>query len=388
MNPDIPHWQPLSQDTQQNQLVGYDKMRRHCPIAYSNSLHYSVLGHAELLEVLHDHKRFSNQAGRHLSVPNGMDPPLHGIFRTIIEPYFNQTAMEGFQPLCLAICEELVGLLPKGQQIDVVSNFAELFALKIQCAFMGWPSQLEQPLQEWLNANQQAIFAQDRAKLTVLAHAFDGYICEQLDARRRPDYQPVGYDVTWQLMQEQVDTGQGSRVLTNEELVSIIRNWTVGELGTIAASVAIICHYLAVHPGLQDELRECTQQQLSDAIDEILRINPPLISNRRKTTKSVTLAETHIPQGEILTLLWASANRDEKVFGTNNSYAPERNKVNNLLYGAGLHQCPGAPLARMELTMLIEQLLLKTKKWTKTEKLPITATFPAGGFKQLFLVFY
>ena len=107
MYPGISDWQPLSEEAQQDQLAYYDKIRQRCPVAHSESLHYSVLGHAEILQVLHDHQRFSNQAGRHLSVPNGMDPPQHSAFRKIIEPYFFEKAMTRFRPLCLNICKLL-----------------------------------------------------------------------------------------------------------------------------------------------------------------------------------------------------------------------------------------------------------------------------------------
>lgn len=85
--------------------------------------------------------------------------------------------------------------------------------------------------------------------------------------------------MTTQLLHERIH----GRALSDEEIVSIVRNWTVGELGTIAASVGILVHYLATHRGLQAELRG-QPGDLPAAIDEILRLHPPLIANRRITT--------------------------------------------------------------------------------------------------------
>jgi hypothetical protein len=124
--------------------------------------------------------------------------------------------------------------------------------------------------------------------------------------------------------------------------VSILRNWTVGELGTIAASAGIVAAYLAEHPELQRDLR-ANPHDLPAAIDEILRIHPPLIANRRLAATGVELGGRTIAAGERVTVLWASANRDEGVFGDPDEYDPQRNAAANLLYGRGIHDCPGAP---------------------------------------------
>ncbi|TGQ51693.1 cytochrome P450, partial [Mesorhizobium sp. M1C.F.Ca.ET.212.01.1.1] len=100
----------------------------------------------------------------------------------------------------------------------------------------------------------------------------------------------------------------------HEEIVSILRNWTVGELGTITACVGILGHYVAENPQVQQQLRE-NLHLLPAGIDEILRIHAPLISNRRVTTMPVEIGGRRIAAGERITLMWASADRDEAVFG-------------------------------------------------------------------------
>ena len=72
-----------------------------------------------------------------------------------------------------------------------------------------------------------------------------------------------------------------------------MRNWTVGELGTISASVGILAHYLAERPELQRQLRK-QPSLLPAAIDEILRIHAPLIANRRVTTRAVEIGGREI----------------------------------------------------------------------------------------------
>ena len=81
-----------------------------------------------------------------------------------------------------------------------------------------------------------------------------------------------------------------------------------------------------------------------------------------------------VAKGSRIALNWASANRDEAVFG-----GPL-----NLLYGAGIHVCPGAPLARLELRIVMEELLARTNRITLApDKEPVNAFFPASGFSSL-----
>ena len=175
--------------------------------------------------------------------------------------------------------------------------------------------------------------------------------------------------------------------MTDEELVSLLRNWTVGELATISASISILTHYLAHHPELLNDLK-AVPEQLSDAIDEILRMDAPLISNRRVVTQEVEIGGRTIPAGAKITLLWASANRDEVAFGNPDQFCPRQNAARNLLYGAGIHVCPGAPLARMELRIFMEELLKQIEAIEQADgEQPERAMFPTGGFNYLPLVF-
>jgi cytochrome P450 len=190
---------------------------------------------------------------------------------------------------------------------------------------------------------------------------------------------PPPDDITTGLLRQRI----GGRPLSQEEIVSILRNWTVGELGTITACVGILAHYLAQKPQLQRQLRE-EPGLLPAAIDEILRLHAPLISNRRVTTKPVEIGGRRIPAGERVTLIWASANRDEAVFGDPDEFRLDRDPDENLLYGRGIHVCPGAQLARLELRVVMEELLKGTSEIAPAPgRQPVLAIYPASGFSAL-----
>src|SRR5690606_7065544 len=123
--------------------------------------------------------------------------------------------------------------------------------LRIQCAFLGWPKKLHEPLRDWIRKNHEATLARDTVAMAAIALEFDGYIGELLVTRRKAGVAAPD-DITTSLLRQKI----GGRLLNEEEIVSILRNWTVGELGTISACVGILAHYLAENLLVQHLLRE------------------------------------------------------------------------------------------------------------------------------------
>lgn len=373
-----PDWNPTSPDVLRDQRAAYDAMRRRCPVAYSELLGWSLFRHEDVMRVLLDHKTFSSAVSHHLSVPSGMDQPEHIAYRRIIERYFSTARMEAFEPICRQIAVKLVLALSMRQEVEFMGHAALPFAVQVQCAFLGWPAALQEPLARWTRKNQEATLVQDRKVLSEIALDFERIIDELLETRMQAGTGPEA-DLTAALMREKV----WRRPLSNKEVASILRNWTVGEIGTISAAVGILVNYLASHPELQNQLR-AQPDMLPPAIEEILRIHGPLVANRRVTTHPVDIGGRKIKAGERITLIWIAANRDESVFEDPDSFRLDRDPSKNLLYGAGIHACPGAPLARLELRVIAEELLSRTAKLTSVpERPPTLAVYPASGFAVL-----
>ncbi len=373
-----PDWDPRSETVLANQIAAYDDLRRRCPVARSDYHHWSILRHEDVTRALMDHETFSNVVSQRISVPNGMDPPEHTPFRAIIEPFFSPEAMAEFEPICRGIVEELVNRLPERGEIELIRLIAEDFAILVQCAFMGWPERVHEPLRRWTRHNSEATLSGDRERMATVAHEFDGGIRRLLQERRDAG-EDAPDDATTRLMRAEVD----GRPIEDAEIVSIIRNFTVGELATISASVGIVVEYLARRPELQDRLR-AEPELLPAAIDEILRIHAPLIANRRVTTCPVEIGGRQIGADERITLIWASANRDEAVFDDPDEFRLDRDPSLNLLYGAGIHVCPGAPLARLELRLMIEAMLAGTSTFSLVEgNDPVRDVYPSSGFRVL-----
>lgn len=382
MSTSKPTWDPTTELQEANQVLVHDALRRRCPVAYSEQLGWSVFSHADVVRVLADHERFSNAVSRHLSVPNGMDPPEHTAYRQMIEKYFTPQRVHAFQPTVEQIADELIIPAVTGSPLEVMSRLARRFASRVQCAFLGWPADLEQSLIDWTLANSRASRDADRERLSELAAQFGAIVDQQLDSRAEGgEALSAWIDVTGELMREQIH----DRPLSYEEISSILRNWTVGEIGTISAAIGILVHHLAVQPTHQRALRD-QPNLVAGAIDEILRVHNPLFSNRRVARCPVELGGHNLQAGDRITLHWISANRDEAVFDNPSEVQLERPATHNLLYGAGVHACPGALLARMELRVFVSSLLRCTSDWKLSqESSPVLAFMPESGFHELYV---
>lgn len=376
-SPVTDHWDPHAEAVQRDQRQAYDRMREQCPVAHSAAQGWTVFRHTDVQHILHAPETFSNVVSRHLSVPNGMDPPQHAAFRQLIEPYFGTDRVRAFEPECRRIARQLLAPIAESDTVEIMDAFARPFAARVQCAFLGWPEETAPALATWTLANQAATLQQDRGVLSQLAAEFESLVQDALERRRRQDLS--GQDTTSELMRETVE----GRPLDDAEIASILRNWTVGEIGTISTSVGILIHALSEHRHLQEQLRN-QPDRIADAIEEGLRWHGPLVDNRRISLKPVTLDEQQLDAGERITINWVAANRDPEVFTAPETLDIDRDQSANLLWGAGIHVCPGAPLAQMELRVVLEEFLHHTSNIAlEPGEAPEMAHYPASGFSRL-----
>ena len=369
-------WDP--REVGDDQTRTYDALRERCPVAYSETQGWSLLRHADVLAALHDPVTFSSRVSTHVAVPNGMDGAEHAAFRAVVDRCFTPQRVAEFAPDLRRIAESLVvDLSAAGQPVEVMTALGEPYAAQAQCAYLGWPPAVAEALRAWAVDSQRATRERDRAGLDRVAAHFDRIIVAELD-RARAQAPSAPRTLTHQLLDERVD----GRPLTDEELVSIVRNWTAGELGTISAAVGIIVEFLARNPDVRARLRAGPDDLRQAAIDEMLRLEAPLVTNRRRATRPVHVADRVIPSDAPVTILWPAVQRDPAVFAEPTEFRLDRDAAGNLLYGRGPHYCPGEGLSRLELGIVLDTLLAAKPAFRLAGE-PVRASAPAGGFAEV-----
>lgn len=367
-------WDPRDSSILKDQRRAYDEMRKRCPVAHSEFMGWSLFRHEDVSAVLADPDSYSNQS-QFLAIPNGMDSPEHGRYRNALDPFFDEKQLQRFEPRAREIAIKLMTPLQPGTTLEFVEDFAKPYALQTLCALLGWPEHLWTCLEGWTHDSQQAAFTREPGAGKALATLFAEHVKTNLESHRAASSNTDG--ATDALLNLKVDGVQ----LDDEQIVSVLRNWTAGH-GTVVAGLSVLALHLASNPELQTRLRS-TPTLIPAAIEEILRVDGPLVANPRTTTRELEIQGRTIPKGERLMLMWIAANRDPQAFDDPDAIKIERNTDASLVWGQGIHICQGAALAQLEMRVALEELLLRTRSIALTEEAPQRAIYPGNGLAQL-----
>ncbi|RUO40456.1 cytochrome P450 [Aliidiomarina taiwanensis] len=358
-----------------------DELRSQHAVVKNNLGEWVLLRHKDVVAAAKDDSRFSSAVSRFLQIPNGLDGEEHSRYRALIDTFLTPAALQPFVPVFEEIAAELVQeLMQQKGPIDAVNDLGAVFAVRAQCAWLGWPSHLEQPLLQWMKNNHAATRSGSDDEKAKVAQDFDNMIKAALEHTAQKQ---EALSVTQKLQQACLD----GRLLTEAEVVSILRNWTGGDLGSMALCIGVLVAYLVqakeTNPHLFSEIAEFSLQQQEQFINEVLRIDCPFVSNRRVTRSPVHVAGVHIPAGARVKLNWTSANRDESVFAKN-EFDPKGHAANNLVYGVGKHVCPGQVLATWQLRIVLMQLIRQTPQLRADDSLQcIREVAPLGGYERV-----
>lgn len=355
--------------------VDYDRLREQGLTKTGAS--WVACRHADVVAIAQDPQRFSSGVSRFLQVPNGLDGDAHARMRGLFDPFFSPSRMAALAGLRW-VATDLVAELPRGEVIDAVTDYGSRFAVRFMTQWLGWPTDLEDELLAWMAANHEASRSGDLARTAEVAGRFDDIIRRIVTPRLlNPAASPA--DVT----DEVIALLRGEHGF-EEILVSVLRNWTGGDLGSIALCVGVLVHWLASHHEHLTEFRNLPDEALDRAIDEVLRIDDPFVSNRRVATVDAPVGGILIPAGDRVVLNWTGANRDPAVFGDPERFDPEANAAGNLVYGTGPHVCPGRPLATLELRIAVQELLRGVQRIDLVPgDEPVRAQPPVGGFESV-----
>lgn len=360
-----------------------DAQRESCPVVREEDGSMTLLAHADVRAAALDPEAFSSAVSAHRALPNSLDGEEHRAYRALIDAYLTADEVEAQEPQCRRHAAAIVDALPRGVTVRTVLDIGTPFAVRAQSTWLGWPSDIEDELVAWVDDNREATRSGERHRMAKAAERFDAIITRLLDVRRDGTID----DVTARLMRDRVD----GRPLPDSEIVSILRNWTAGDLGSLAASIGVIVHHLATDVALQGHLRGLVAagraQDFEDALEEILRIDDPFVSNRRVTTRDTVVGGERIDAGTRIVLNWTSANRDRDAFPEPDAFNPAENAHANLVFGIGPHVCPGRALTLMELRVVTWELLARTTHIAMSrERGPVRERPPVSGWAKVPIV--
>jgi unspecific monooxygenase len=359
--------------------------RRHGPLAWHEpSGRFLTFDHATAGAVLRDRRlgrlwtdrqpaaRLEpfNLLHRHQMMEN--EPPEHTRLRRLVVGAFNRGHVERLRPRVRELARQLLdGVDPRS--FDVIGEYAEPLPVLVIAELLGVDADLAPRLRAWSQAIVRMYeVAPDQQVQDDAVRAAEEFAEAVRDLARRRASEPRA-----DLVSDLVAAQDGAARLTEDEVVaSAVLLLNAGH----EASVNVFGNGLVAM--LRSGVRP-TSEQVPTCVEEMLRFDSALQLFERTATQPVTLGDVTVQEGQKVAVLLGAANRDPAVFEDPDTFRPDRDPNPHLAFGAGLHFCVGAPLARVELVESLALLLRRMPELHLVDEPEPRGTFVLRGFRRV-----
>ena len=308
------------------------------------------------------------------------EPPKHTRLRGLVLKAFNRNRIEGLRPSIQKITDDLLDAIEaKKSSFDLIADFAEPLPVKVIALLLGFPVEDEHLLRPWsqaivkmyeVNPPREHQLAAQKA-----AQEFADYVHGlMLERKKNP-----GDDLITELANVHE---AGDRLSTHELIATCVLLLNAGHEASVNGfgngMVALF-----QHPVQRDLLFKNPDALSETAIEEFLRFDSPLQYFERTATSDLELGGTSIKSGLKIVSLLGSANRDSSVFGNADVFDVTRQPNPHIGFGAGIHFCIGAPLARLEMSVSLPSLIKRFPQLNLSEAPIRRQTFSLRGYERV-----
>ena len=363
---DIQDFDPTLPEDFDSQHAEFARLRASCPVA-----HTPEMGGFWALTRYEDVKRAASSPETFVTSvqnvvpkvaftgrrpPLHLDPPEHTPYRRTLNPLLSPARCQRLEGVARGYARSLLAPLVARGGGDVCTEFASYLPVQVFGEWMNVPDHWVDPLHQSGRAFILAVNMNDADAMRATSmKLYD--MARELIALRKAEPMDPAEDITSALLAAR-DQGEP---LNEDLIVGMVRQVLV--VGIVAPTVVMgsIAVHLSREPALQDELRQ-HPERIPAAVEEFLRLYTPYRGFARTAVCPVEFGERTIPAGEAIALVYASANRDEAVFPKGDQFVIDRpNIAEHLAFGRGPHNCPGIHLGRMEVRVMLEELLAATR---------------------------
>jgi cytochrome P450 len=288
-----------------------------------------------------------------------LDPPEHTRLRGFVARAFTPKVVDGLKS---AISETVRGLLDEAErasEVDLIASLAYPLPVTVICDLLGIPAVDRDQFHQWSKhlvagldpelVVAPELLAERRGALTELR----AYMATHIANRRRDPRD----DLVSSLASISRETARDKNAtMSDDELISTLVLLLVAGYETTVNLIGNALLALGEHPAQRAKL-EHDPSLMPNAIEEVLRFDPPVQLTSRTALDDVHVGGVDVAKGSIVIVLLAAANRDTARFVEPTSFDVSRKDVRHLSFSFGAHHCLGAPLARSEATIALGQVL-------------------------------
>ncbi|MCG7518472.1 cytochrome P450 [Ruegeria sp. Ofav3-42] len=355
---------PVDPDFVQNPYPFYDQAREHGDLVYWDDYgKVAAVSHRAVSALLKD-RRFGREVPAEMHTPGPAhlapwlaveahslleaEPPRHTRLRALVMRAFTSRAIAALEPSLHDLSHSLIDEFPDGS-FDLLPAFCTQVPVIAICRLLGVPEEMAPSLLRWSH-DMVAMYQASRTPGTETAAAassqeFTDFLIGYIEQRRS--------DPQDDLITRLIVAEEDGEKLSREELVATCilllnagHEATVHSLGNGVKTVL----QLGIGP------QAFATDMIDSTVEEILRYDPPLHMFTRFAYEDIEVFGHRFKRGDEVALLLGAANRDPAVWSNPNKFDPTRPITTNTSFGAGLHFCVGAPLARMEMRIALSAL--------------------------------
>jgi len=281
--------------------------------------------------------------------PNEADPPDHSKWRKLTAPFFTSPAVANLESSIRSITRERLATFVEKGRGDLATDLAQPIPAYVIADMMGFPRE-DAP---WFAAISDHLLVTAEKKQTEENAAagleFVTYLSKHLEDRRTHPQE----DLLTRLVKGSID----GRPLTFEEMLGVAFFFLIAGHETTVGGITFLLWRLGLNPDQRQRLLN-DRSLIPKAIEELLRIDSPVLHLARTVTQDTVLGGTAMKAGDKIMVLYASGNRDEEVFPDADTFDIDRaNSKKHLAFSSGIHLCQGAGLARLEMRVVLEEVL-------------------------------
>ena len=336
----------------------YRELRDRCPVMHSDLYggFWLLTRYSDVKEAALDWKSYTSSVPgvtalpvithrTEPQLPLELDPPVHAKYRRLVNPVFSKRRIEALKPKVEAVAEGLLERFVAAGGGDLVSAFCVPLATQTLGMFTGLPSEDGARWAGWINRMFSVDDPDDAREAT---REFGSYI-DGLVAERR---KAPGDDFFGLLVAAEVD---GEKL--NDAEIHAFGSLVFGAgFETTADALSVMLLHLATHPEDLERLR-AEPGLIERAVEEFLRFSSPIQIFCRNANRELELYKQTLPEGDVIALSFGSANHDPETFDKPDEVELSRHPNPHLAFGAGVHLCLGAPVARLELSVTLTTCL-------------------------------
>ncbi len=345
----------------------YTELRERCPVKHSDLYGgtWLLTRAADVRSAARDWKTYTSSVVGVTAIPVitprtepqlpiEIDPPLHSRYRALVRPVFTGERIEELRATVAAIVAELVDELLRRDEMDLIADYAVPLSVRTLAAFTGLPP-VESP--KWVSWITRMFNVHDREGGARAGAEFGLYIDALIQERRTALGRGEGTDDFITLLMESEVEGHH---LTNQEIHSFCTVVFGAGFETTADALGVMLDYLAHDPAAWRQL-VAAPNLIPGAVEEFIRYASPIQIFGRNATRDVELHGVKIPEGSIVALAFGSANHDPAEFVEPDRCVLDRSPNMHVGFGAGVHMCLGAPVARLEMSLTLEAFVARVR---------------------------